>query len=213
MRVSTLRAPALLGAVVALLGAALWLTPGGVEARTPKPAEAGLMDVDGASVGSVKFMPRDDGKVTVRVSVNSVEPGWHGIHIHTTGLCEPDAMDGETESPFFTAGTHWNPEETDHGTHPGDIPPLYVTEDGKGKGTYVTDRFKVKDLLDEDGSAVILHAGPDNLAHVPATSSSGGSRYKSFSETDPSYTFGPDTATRGTGDAGARFACGVVAKG
>jgi superoxide dismutase, Cu-Zn family len=212
MRVTTLRTPVLIGAVAALLGAALWLTPEPVDAAG-KGAAAGLSNVDGDSVGQVTFVPRDDGKVTVKVSVHDVESGWHGIHIHTAGLCEPDAMDGETESPFFTAGTHWNPEETDHGTHPGDIPPLYVTADGKGKGTYVTDRFKVKHLLDEDGSAVILHAGPDNLAHVPAESSTGGNRYKSFSETDPSYTFGPDTATRGTGDAGARFACGVVAKG
>ena len=212
MQISRLKAPTLMGAAAALLGAALWVTPGTVDARV-KGATAGLNNVDGDSVGQVRFIPRDDGKVTVKATVSGLEPGWHGIHIHTAGLCEPDAMDGETESPFFTAGTHWNPEETDHGTHPGDIPPLYVTEDGKAKGLFVTDRFKVKDLMDEDGSAVILHAGPDNLAHIPAESSSGGGRYKSFSESDPSYTFGPDTATRGTGDAGARFACGVVARG
>ena len=213
MRFGTLRAPALIGASVALLAAALWLSPETVDAAG-KGAAAGLNNVEGASVGQVKFVPRDDGKVTVKVSVHDLEAGWHGIHIHTAGLCEPDATDdGGGESPFFTAGTHWNPEESDHGTHPGDIPPLYVTEDGKGKGLFVTDRFKIKDLLDEDGSAVILHAGPDNLAHIPAESSSGGGRYKSFSETDPSYTFGPDAATRGTGDAGARFACGVVARG
>jgi len=212
MRANRLRAVVVVAAAAAILGGALLLTPG-PGAAAGKGAAAGLDDVEGNPVGRVKFVPRDDKKVAVRVNVSGLEPGWHGIHIHTTGLCEPDAMDGDTESPFFTAGSHWNPEETDHGTHPGDIPPLYANGDGKAKSSYVTDRFKVKNLLDEDGSAVILHAGSDNLAHVPAESSSGGNRYKSFSETDPSYTFGPDTATRGTGDAGARFACGVVARG
>jgi Cu-Zn family superoxide dismutase len=213
MRVSGFKTPAVIVSGIALLGAALLVIPGVVGAKG-KGAAAGLTSVEGASVGQVKFVPRDDGKVTVRFNAKGLEQGWHGIHIHTAGVCEPDATDDAgAESPFFTAGPHWNPEETDHGTHPGDIPPIYAGEDGFARSSYVTARFKVKDLFDEDGSAVILHAGPDNLAHVPAESSTGGNRYKSFSETDPSYTFGPDTATRGTGDAGARFACGVVARG
>ena len=174
MHVSGLRTPAIVATGVVLLGGALLLSPDVVDARG-KGAAAGLTNVEGASVGQVKFVPRDDGKVTVKVNAKGLEPGWHGIHIHTTGVCEPDATDdGGNASPFFTAGTHWNPEETDHGTHPGDIPPLYAGEDGVAKSFFVTGRFKVKDLLDEDGSAVILHAGPDNLAHIPAESTSGG---------------------------------------
>lgn len=33
--------------------------------------------------------------------------------------------------------------------------------------TTTTDRFDVADLMDADGSAVIVHAAPDNLAHIP----------------------------------------------
>jgi Cu-Zn family superoxide dismutase len=130
MQLSKLRAPSVMAAVAAILAGALLLTSGAVDAKG-KGATAGLNNVDGVSVGQVRFVPRDDEKVTVRVNASGLEPGWHGIHIHTAGICEPDAMDGETESPFFTAGAHWNPDETDHGTHPGDIPPLYANEDEK----------------------------------------------------------------------------------
>jgi superoxide dismutase, Cu-Zn family len=195
-----------------LVGGALLFRPASVDAA-PKAAAAGLQDTEGGNVGEVKFLPRDDGKVTVRVNVQGLQPGWHGIHIHTTGTCDPDSTDPVTGSPFFSAGSHWNPEGVDHGQHPGDIPPLFVNEDGKARASYVTDQFKVKNLFDDDGSAVILHSGPDNLAHIPATGTAGADRYHSHTETDPNYTFGPDTATRGTGDAGARFACGVVARG
>ena len=64
---------------------------------------------------------------------------------------------------------------------------------------FETDRFNVSALLDADGSAVILHAGRDNFANIPATYSSG----------DPAVP-GPNAATLGTGDAGGRYACGVV---
>jgi Cu-Zn family superoxide dismutase len=53
--------------------------------------------------------------------------------------------------------------------------------------------------MDADGSAVIVHAGPDNYGNIPV-------RYTSAGAASP----GPDGATVATGDAGARIACGVV---
>lgn len=53
---------------------------------------------------------------------------------------------------------------------------------------------------------MILHAGPDNLAHVPATTATGEERYHSHVDS----VLGADTATKVTGDAGARFTCGVI---
>jgi Cu-Zn family superoxide dismutase len=58
----------------------------------------------------------------------------------------------------------------------------------------VTDRFTVADLFDEDGSAVIVHAGEDNFGNIPTD------RY----EPDP------DETTLNTGDAGGRAGCGVI---
>jgi Cu-Zn family superoxide dismutase len=62
-----------------------------------------------------------------------------------------------------------------------------------------TDRFDVSEVLDGNGSAVVLHAGRDNFANIPSAYSSG----------TPAVP-GPNTATNSTGDAGGRYACGVV---
>jgi superoxide dismutase, Cu-Zn family len=68
-------------------------------------------------------------------------------------------------------------------------------------GSVVTDRFRLADLFDADGSAIIIHVGADNLANIPA-------RYVQAATGTP----GPDAATLATGDAGGRFACGVVTR-
>ncbi len=182
-----------------------------------KKAKATLKDASGENVGVVTFW--NDGTCETRVVVdigscclggeNPVTTGFHGVHIHTTGKCEPDAVDAEGKpSAFFTAGSHWNPDAASHASHKGDLPPLLVTEAGLAHGETLTDRFGPNALLDEDGSAVILHQAGDNLAHIPATTAAGGERYHSHAYD----TQGADKDSLATGDGGARFACGVVKK-
>jgi Cu-Zn family superoxide dismutase len=74
-----------------------------------------------------------------------------------------------------------------------------VNSDGTAQLRFPTDRFTVEELFDADGSAIIVHAAADNYANIPT-------RYHSHTED----TFGPDSATLATGDAGGRLACGVV---
>ena len=77
------------------------------------------------------------------------------------------------------------------------MPPLLVTADGQAYTSFATDRFSLDSLRDVDGSAVMVHAGADNLANIPDRYTVGG-------------VAGPDTTTLNTGDAGLRVACGVV---
>jgi Cu-Zn family superoxide dismutase len=74
------------------------------------------------------------------------------------------------------------------------MPSALITAEGETYAKFATDRFSVTELIDAagDGSAVVLHVGPDNFANIPAA-------------------YGPANATTlGTGDAGGRYACGVV---
>ena len=157
-----------------------------------KSASAVLRDVAGNRVGKVSM--RQKGKVVqVEASVRSLTPGFHGFHVHTTGLCEAGAPAG----PFTTAGGHYTGGSPSHGDHAGDLPSLLVLADGTGYLSFVTDRFTLAQLADADGSAVMVHAGRDNFANIPTRYTAGGVP-------------GPDAATLGAGDAGSRAACGVV---
>ena len=151
---------------------------------------AALRTGSGSPAGTA-VLARVGAKVLVTVSVRGLTPGFHGFHVHTIGSCVAPA--------FTSAGGHFNPHGVGHGQHAGDFPPLLVNSDGRAQATFRTDRFALADLLDADGSALIVHANADNLANIPT-------RYHSHTEDK----LGPDTATLATGDAGDRTACGVL---
>lgn len=147
--------------------------------ETPAPAQAvaTLQTADGAQVGTATATETPDG---VKISVNAMNmpPGEHGVHVHMTGTCEgPD---------FTSAGGHWNPEDKQHGLenadgqHAGDMPNLDVDDNGTGTLEYtLKGGATFAGLMDEDGSAFMVHEGEDDQM------------------TDPS------------GDSGSRIACGV----
>lgn len=200
---------AIVMAVTAVTGAALIADGTAVGAATPKGLTAAVSNAAGDTLGTVRFVPQEDGKVKVTARLSGLTPGFHGFHVHSVAVCDPQAVDAsQNPSPFFTAGGHFNPAAGIHGAHPGDMPPVLAAEDGTALLRFKTDRFRTRDLMDADGSAVIVHAGPDNLAHIPATTSAGGERYHSHVDD----VFGPDAATKATGDAGSRTGCGLIGK-
>lgn len=160
-------------------------------------ASATLQDAEGTEVGTVRFSEVLTG-TEVALQVENMDPGFYGFHIHGTGLCEADSAapdDPGTTGAFLSAGGHLGADEAEHPNHTGDLPSLYVTADGQGRLVTITDRFTADDLTgDDDGSAVMIHADPENFANVPE-------RYAAE---------GPDEQTLKTGDAGSRLACGVV---
>ncbi|GAB1822095.1 superoxide dismutase family protein [Herbidospora sp. RD11066] len=169
-----------------------------------------LHDAAGTRVGTVVVQRRGVTKVRIGVQVRGLAPGFHGFHVHSVGVCDPKSVDPTTGqiAAFLSAGGHLDiakaaaePDTTvlpvaitpkNHGDHAGDLPPLLAGEDGVAAASFTTDRFKISKLTDADGAAFVVHAMPDNLAHVP-------DRYGAA-----------DAATLRTGDAGGRVACGVL---
>ena len=195
---------ALAGILVATTTVGAWATGGGAPApqhvssgADSYPEKVVMHDTEGRIIGAVRL--RQEGK-TVRIQANlrRLSQGFHGFHVHGTGVCDPDAPDG----PFTSAGGHYVGDGVDHGTHDGDMPSLYVAADGTAQLSFVTDQFTLDELLGGDGSAVMVHEGPDNFANIPED------RYTSTLTGEPKP--GPDSDTRKTGDAGDRVACGVL---
>jgi len=143
-------------------------------------ATAVLKDPDGKEVGKVSLTAVPTG-VLLDADLTALPPGDHAFHIHETGKCEaPD---------FKSAGGHFNPEEDKHGLmnpagpHAGDMPNIHVPESGKLHIEVLNQMVHMsRGLFDEDGSAIVIHQGPDDYVSDPA------------------------------GDAGSRIACGVITK-
>lgn len=170
-------------ALILIVSLAVLTAP--ARARNPG-ADVKLYNTAGNQVGKVRLTQEGSGNVAVHAHVHDLPPGFHGFHVHAVGVCSP---------PFITAGGHFDVGGHTHRDHSGDFPVLLVKADGTANAKFNTDRFAVVDLFDEDGSAIIIHAEPDNYANIPTR-----------------YVAAPDATTLLTGDSGARIACGVVEK-
>ncbi len=139
--------------------------------------------------------------VTVEtVAGGTLSPGSHGMHIHSVGKCEADSVapSGGAPGNFLSAGGHLQVGGRTEHPASGDLTPLFVRTDGSGKLVATTDAFTLDDLKGPQGSALIIHAGPDNFANIPQRYTHDGVP-------------GPDAETMATGDAGGRVACAVLA--
>ena len=137
-------------------------------------ASTQLLGPSGELRGTARLEQRADG-TRVLASVVGLPPGQHGIHLHTTGKCDAPG--------FTTAGGHFNPTTKMHGSmnpmgpHEGDLPNIEVAADGRGKVEFTIPSLSLIDgpaaLLDADGAALVVHAGPDDLKSDPAGNSGG----------------------------------------
>ena len=148
-----------------------------------KSAQARLIDREGNVVGKATLYPVPGG-VEVRFEGRGLSPGSRAFHVHERGACNP-------ADDFDSAGSHWSPYDREHGlanpegAHMGDMPNLQVEEDGTAELRWVLPGATLQpegktSLLEGDGTALVIHAGPDDH------------------ETDPA------------GGAGDRIACGVI---
>jgi Cu-Zn family superoxide dismutase len=133
-------------------------------------ASAMLKNASGADVGTATASEVAGG-LRFTVDVKNMPEGTHGAHVHTTGRC--DAPD------FATAGAHWNPTSMKHGSmnpqgpHEGDLPNLIIGTDGRGTIGITVPGATMAGLLDADGGAMVVHAGPDDLMTDPSGNSGG----------------------------------------
>lgn len=164
---------------------------------------------DGTQIAAATIEFRDnDAYATVTVQTTTpgkLSPGWHGMHIHDVGKCEANSVapSGGAPGDFLSAGGHYaGGGQGGHPNHGGDLASLQVRGDGSAMLVTTTNALDKADLLDGDGTAIIIHANSDNFANIPAD------RYQQDNGSPP-----PDETTLATGDGGKRVACGVIRGG
>jgi Cu-Zn family superoxide dismutase len=142
-------------------------------------------DAGGNRIGTATLTQGATGTVRIRMHVQGLTPGLHGVHFHAIGSCVAPA--------FASAGGHFNPESKHHGLnnhegpHAGDLPNMTVDASGTADYDAATSRVSLTpgahSLFDADGSALVIHAAPDDNMSDPA------------------------------GNAGARIGCGAIQSG
>lgn len=131
----------------------------------------------GEEIGTIEISLSNYGMVFTP-DLRGLSPGLHGFHLHRNPSCEPAEKDGKMVAAL-AAGGHYDPRLTGrHGApwgmgHLGDLPPLFVDQDGAATQPVLAPRLKVEDLARR---ALVIHAGGDNHADDPAPLGGGGAR-------------------------------------
>lgn len=171
--------------VPALALASLAASPVSADGHVAATAIATFIDADSREIGTATLTEGPNG-VLIHLRVEGLAPGNHGLHLHANGTCA-------TETGFKSAEGHVGKTEGGHGLlnpdgpEPGDLPNLFVAENGVGEMEAFTTLVSLTEgeanLLDADGSSFIIHEAADDHLSQPI------------------------------GGAGGRVACGTIASG
>lgn len=137
-------------------------------------ATGSFVNADGAEAGTVT-LTQDGSSVTISGQLTGIAEGEHGFHFHTVGECDPAAA-------FESAGDHFNPTGSQHGMenpegpHAGDLPNVTAAADGNVTVDLTTDMISLTEgdpayIFDTDGTALVLHADPDDMMTDPSGNS------------------------------------------
>ncbi len=138
-----------------------------------------LATADGAGkfIGTVTASQTPFG-VVLTPDLNGLAPGIHGFHLHQNPDCAASGQDGK-RVPALAAGGHYDPAKTGRhegpygNGHLGDLPAVFVTQDGTATYPVLAPRLKLSDLK---GRSLMIHAGGDNHADHPQKLGGGGAR-------------------------------------
>jgi superoxide dismutase, Cu-Zn family len=140
--------------------------PSAAAAATPAPAprsvEVPMEAKSGSKLSGKAVLTETEGGVHVVLTLEGVEPGEHGAHVHEKGDCS--AADGAS------AGGHFNPQSKDHGLpgaekrHLGDLGNITIGKDGKGTLDITAPgaNLKATDAASFVGRSIIVHAKKDD---------------------------------------------------
>ncbi len=118
--------------------------------------------------GKIMFYRHSKG-VVVRAEItglpeteNLCEQKIFAFHIHSGSKCNSYNTDSFAESMG-----HYNPNNCNHPSHSGDMPPLFGVK-GKAFMIFLTDRFTIPEIL---GKTVIIHSSVDDFTSQPSGNS------------------------------------------
>uniref|UniRef100_A0A667XRQ7 Superoxide dismutase copper chaperone n=1 Tax=Myripristis murdjan TaxID=586833 RepID=A0A667XRQ7_9TELE len=122
------------------------------------------------------------GTALIDGTIDGLEPGPHGLHVHTLGDLTQDCLScGEHYNPF--GRRHGGPGDSER--HVGDLGNVFAGPDGRASFRLEDSQIKVWDVI---GRSLVVDAGEDDLGR------------------------GGHPLSSQTGNSGERLACGIIAR-
>ena len=122
---------------------------------------AQLKTPDGRDVATATFdFTNSYATVTVKtVAAGILAPGFHSMHVHEIGKCEPNSVapTGGPPGNFLSAGGHYQAPGHTGKPESGDLTSLEVRSDGSAYLVTTTDAFTRDQLLAGNKTALVLH--------------------------------------------------------
>jgi Cu-Zn family superoxide dismutase len=133
---------------------------------------APIVATGGTPAGTVDLTDTPNGVLIVATfEAGALPAGEHAIHIHEKGDCSD-------MEKFESAGGHYNPAGAEHGyvpesgPHAGDLPNIIAVEGDPTNIEHFNAMVRLGEgdapLLDADGSALVVHANPDDYESQPS---------------------------------------------
>ncbi|XP_059211431.1 copper chaperone for superoxide dismutase-like [Centropristis striata] len=132
--------------------------------------------------GVVRFLQLSEDRCLIDGTIDGLEPGPHGLHVHALGDLTQDCLScGEHYNPF--GKRHGGPGDTER--HVGDLGNIVAGPDGRASFRQEDGQLKVWDVI---GRSLVVDAGEDDLGR------------------------GGHPLSTQTGNSGERLACGIIAR-
>lgn len=169
-------APVFAGVFAAFAAACASSAPEVSPALEQPARTAWIVGRDGRNIGQAQFTEAPGGVlIRMEFSAGALPPGWHGLHLHDRGDCSDFA------AGFQASGGHLGMRSgvahglrNPAGPEAGDLPNIFAGVGPFGAEVFtrlvtlhtapIGDRAP---LLDSDGAALLIHAGPDDHQTQP----------------------------------------------
>ncbi|XP_069865979.1 copper chaperone for superoxide dismutase isoform X2 [Dipodomys merriami] len=145
-------------------------------------AAVAILGGSGSVQGVVRFLQLTPDHCLIEGTIDGLEPGLHGLHVHQYGDLTKDCN---------SCGEHYNPDGTSHGgpqdsdRHRGDLGNVHADADGRAIFRLEDEQLKVWDVI---GRSLVIDEGEDDLGR------------------------GGHPLSKVTGNSGERLACGIIAR-
>uniref|UniRef100_A0A1A8N827 Superoxide dismutase copper chaperone n=1 Tax=Nothobranchius rachovii TaxID=451742 RepID=A0A1A8N827_9TELE len=145
-------------------------------------AAVAMLSGAGSIQGVVRFLQLSEHHCVIDGTIDGLEPGAHGLHVHALGDLTQDCL---------SCGEHYNPFGKQHGgpgddeRHVGDLGNIVAGPDKRASFRLEDRQLKVWDVI---GRSLVVDSGEDDLGR------------------------GGHPSSRETGNSGERLACGIIAR-